>query len=74
MHSIGAALFADKGQLHWFDDIGYRHEPFQHCPTGEAHERGKCYCNPEDTFDWEWYSCANKYTSIFHDAQKQAKE
>lgn len=29
MHSIGAALFARKDQIHFFDDIGYRHEPFQ---------------------------------------------
>ncbi|KAH0830584.1 glycolipid 2-alpha-mannosyltransferase-domain-containing protein [Lanmaoa asiatica] len=31
VHSIGAALFARKDQLHFFNDIGYRHEPFQHC-------------------------------------------
>jgi hypothetical protein len=29
VHSIGAALFAKKEQIHWFEDIGYRHEPFQ---------------------------------------------
>lgn len=29
VHSIGAALFAKKDQIHFFDDIGYRHEPFQ---------------------------------------------
>jgi hypothetical protein len=36
VHSIGAALFAKKEQIHFFDDIGYRHEPFQVslCLTG----------------------------------------
>lgn len=29
VHSIGASLFAKKEQIHFFDDIGYRHEPFQ---------------------------------------------
>jgi alpha 1,2-mannosyltransferase len=29
VHSIGAALFAKKEQIHWFEDIGYKHEPFQ---------------------------------------------
>lgn len=29
VHSIAAALFAPKEKIHWFDDIGYRHEPFQ---------------------------------------------
>ena len=41
VHSLGAALFANKDQIHWFKDIGYRHEPFQHCPQGEYHTRGK---------------------------------
>lgn len=31
VHSIAAALFAKKEQIHWFEDIGYRHEPFQVC-------------------------------------------
>lgn len=69
MHSIGAALFARKDQIHFFDDIGYRHEPFQvnihrdlythltpqHCPQGEAHTRNKCWCDINNNFDWEWY-------------------
>ena len=29
VHSIAAALFANKSQIHFFQDIGYRHEPFQ---------------------------------------------
>jgi hypothetical protein len=29
VHSIGAALLAKKEQIHFFEDIGYRHEPFQ---------------------------------------------
>jgi hypothetical protein len=29
VHSIGAALFARKDQIHFFKDIGYRHDPFQ---------------------------------------------
>ncbi|RXK38641.1 alpha 1,2-mannosyltransferase [Tremella mesenterica] len=54
VHSIGAALFAKKEQIHFFDDIGYRHEPFQHCPQGEAHTRGRCWCDINNNFDWEW--------------------
>lgn len=50
VHSIGAALFAKKDQIHFFNDIGYRHEPFQHCPQGDAHKRGKCWCDPEQNF------------------------
>ncbi|CAD6579864.1 MAG: alpha 1,2-mannosyltransferase 2.4.1 [Tremellales sp. Tagirdzhanova-0007] len=54
VHSIGAALFARKDQIHFFDDIGYRHEPFQHCPQGDAHTRGNCWCDVGNNFDWEW--------------------
>ncbi|KDR81624.1 hypothetical protein GALMADRAFT_263909 [Galerina marginata CBS 339.88] len=65
VHSIGAALFARKDQIHFFNDIGYRHEPFQHCPQGEAHKRGKCWCDSSQNFDYEWYSCLNRYDKLF---------
>ncbi|EIN07347.1 glycosyltransferase family 15 protein [Punctularia strigosozonata HHB-11173 SS5] len=65
VHSIGAALFARKDQIHFFNDIGYRHEPFQHCPQGEAHKKGKCWCDPAQNFDYEWYSCLNRYDKLF---------
>ncbi|KAF9482770.1 glycosyltransferase family 15 protein [Pholiota conissans] len=65
VHSIGAALFAKKDQIHFFNDIGYRHEPFQHCPQGESHKRGKCWCDSTQNFDYEWYSCLNRYDKMF---------
>ncbi|EGN95957.1 glycosyltransferase family 15 protein [Serpula lacrymans var. lacrymans S7.3] len=65
VHSIGAALFARKDQIHFFNDIGYRHEPFQHCPQGDANSRGRCWCDPTQNFDYEWYSCLNKYDKLF---------
>jgi len=65
VHSIGAALFAKKEQLKFFEDIGYRHEPFQHCPQGAAHAKGKCWCDEKQNFDYEWYSCLNKYDALF---------
>ncbi|KAI8998541.1 glycosyltransferase family 15 protein [Trametes punicea] len=65
VHSIGAALFAKKDQIHFFNDIGYRHNPFQHCPQGELHKKGKCWCNPNENFDYEWYSCLKRYDALF---------
>lgn len=29
---------------------GYSHSPLKHCPQGEAHARGKCWCDPLDSF------------------------
>ena len=84
VHSIGAALFAKKEQIHFFKDIGaqscirtlhaelirrspvgYRHNPFQHCPQGNDHKKGKCWCNPKENFDYEWYSCTSRYDKLF---------
>ncbi|KAF8180086.1 glycosyltransferase family 15 protein [Pholiota molesta] len=65
VHSIGAALFARKDQIHFFDDIGYRHEPYQHCPQGAAHKKGKCYCDPAQSFDNDYYSCKKKFDQLF---------
>ncbi|KAI0668151.1 nucleotide-diphospho-sugar transferase [Trametes maxima] len=51
VHSIGAGLFARKDQIHFFDDIGYQHHPFQHCPRNAAVRRAKnCSCSPFQTF------------------------
>jgi alpha 1,2-mannosyltransferase len=65
VHSIGAALFARKDQIHFFHDIGYRHEPFQHCPQADAHKKGKCWCDADNNFDYEWYSCLSRYDNLF---------
>jgi len=65
VHSIGAALFAKKEQIHFFEDIGYKHNPFIHCPQGASHAKGKCWCDVKENFDYEWYSCTNKYDALF---------
>jgi hypothetical protein len=47
VHSIAAALFLDKSRIHHFDDIGYFHHPWLHCPSDPAyHVQGKCSCDP----------------------------
>ncbi|KAG9048687.1 alpha 1,2-mannosyltransferase 2.4.1 [Tulasnella sp. UAMH 9824] len=61
VHSIGAALLARKDQLHFFNDIGYKHDPFMHCPTGLPHTKGKCWCDQKENFDYDGYSCHVKY-------------
>ncbi|KAJ7824257.1 glycosyltransferase family 15 protein [Mycena olivaceomarginata] len=56
VHSIAAALLARKDEIHFFDNIGYRHEPFQHC---------KCECDMIDNFDFEGWSCLPRYQCLF---------
>ena len=51
VHSLGVTLFTDKNQIHFFDDIGYEHNPYTHCPRGPGKwEKGKCACNPDRSF------------------------
>lgn len=59
VHSIAAALFLEKDQIHYFEDIGYRHEPFMHCPRFPS-----CACNPNDSFDEHGYSCTKKFWEV----------
>ncbi|KAF9032408.1 glycosyltransferase family 15 protein [Panaeolus papilionaceus] len=65
VHSIAAALFASKDQIHFFDDIGYEHNPYIHCTKDKAKwEKGKCSCDPGRSFDYDGYSCFSKWETF----------
>ena len=55
VHTIAVSLLADRDQLHWFENIGYFHEPFQNCPIDkEVRKELRCSC-PNDVHvnpDW----------------------
>jgi len=57
VHSIAVSLFAPKEQVHFFGDIGYKHEWFQHCPSGDTWAKGRCACDPKDTFGMWCLGC-----------------
>ncbi|KAI8882949.1 glycosyltransferase family 15 protein [Backusella circina FSU 941] len=60
VHSLAAGLFLNKSQVHFFNDIGYRHDNFAHCVDDGMF--GKCMC-PENigNFDEQWGSCLNDW-------------
>jgi len=65
VHTIGAALFGGKDGIHFFQEIGYEHYPFTHCPLGELWERGRCSCEQEKNFDYaEGWSCVPKWDRV----------
>ncbi|KAF7344394.1 Glycosyltransferase family 15 protein [Mycena sanguinolenta] len=67
VHSIAAALFASKSQLHFFEDIGYRHSPFQHCPLdSNLYRERRCSCDQGDTLDFRQQSCIPRYKKLFN--------
>lgn len=58
VHSIAAALFLENDQIHHFDDIGYTHHPWTHCPKHQDyHNSGRCDCDTSNTFDRHDFSC-----------------
>ncbi|KAI8977740.1 glycosyltransferase family 15 protein [Trametes punicea] len=65
VHSIAVSLFQSKDQIHFFDEIGYEHNPYTHCPRGEgAWARGRCGCDPRRSFDYDGYSCMRQWDRI----------
>ncbi|KAG7085494.1 hypothetical protein E1B28_003057 [Marasmius oreades] len=65
VHSIAAAIFAKKDQIHFFDEIGYEHNPYTHCPKKEeSWERGRCGCDRGRSFDYDGYSCLSKWDRL----------
>lgn len=51
MHSIAAALFLQKDRIHFFNDMGYEHNPYTHCPTDpDIWKKRKCSCDPKESF------------------------
>ncbi|KAH7106277.1 glycosyltransferase family 15 protein [Auriculariales sp. MPI-PUGE-AT-0066] len=61
VHTIALALLANRSALHFFDDIGYRHPPYQHCPQGDARLKNRCSCLPGETFDDNRFSCLKHF-------------
>jgi alpha 1,2-mannosyltransferase len=43
VHSLAVGLFLKKSEVHFFNDIGYEHPPYTHCPKGKGFE-SKCQC------------------------------
>ncbi|KAF3484262.1 alpha-1,2 mannosyltransferase KTR1 [Arthroderma uncinatum] len=65
IHSIAAALMLKKSEIHFFNDIGYYHVPFTHCPTGNKLKTDlRCYCSEKKNFDWKGYSCTEKFFDL----------
>lgn len=65
IHSIAASLFLPRSQVHFFEEIGYRHEPFYHCPKGKSHRLGACKCDFVDNMDYQKDSCLRTFENLF---------
>lgn len=67
VHSIAAALMLKRSDVHWFYDIGYKHDFFEHCPTEEKWlVNSKCYCDPATSFDFNPGSCTPLFLDVMN--------
>ncbi|TFK20033.1 glycosyl transferase [Coprinopsis marcescibilis] len=64
VHSIAVALFAPKDSIHYFYDIGYRHEDFYHCPGDSTWATGRCSCLKGTSFNGRPAACTNSLVKI----------
>lgn len=65
VHSIAAALFLPRDQIHYFPEIGYHHPPYDNCPIDkDIWAEKKCSCNPDNDFTFKGYSCGKKYYDV----------
>ncbi|KAF1800684.1 glycosyltransferase family 15 protein [Mucor lusitanicus] len=70
VHSIAAAILLKKSEFHFFNDIGYRHTSYMHCPVGDIF-RTKCTCNPNNNFDFNMeLSCYPNYKAAVNSSNK----
>jgi alpha 1,2-mannosyltransferase len=62
VHSLGVGLFLKKEEVHFFDDIGYFHNPLKHCPPEPFHSQRKCDCERKDSADFlRGWSCTEEW-------------
>ncbi|KAJ2665686.1 hypothetical protein IWW48_000137 [Coemansia sp. RSA 1200] len=64
VHSIAAALLLEKKELHWFQDIGYYHNPWTNCPL-DKESRLRCHCDPaKSAVHHYWASCTKEWVEL----------
>ncbi|KAG1139255.1 hypothetical protein G6F37_008230 [Rhizopus arrhizus] len=49
VHSLAVAMMLKSSEVHFFNDIGYKHIPLMHCPTEPWHQK-KCACDEKENF------------------------
>jgi alpha 1,2-mannosyltransferase len=62
--TIGVTLLTTPDQVHFFNDIGYKHTVFQHCPKGDEYVN-KCFCNVDASMDNRPGSCVPNWKTVF---------
>ncbi|KAJ2495951.1 hypothetical protein GGH96_006146 [Coemansia sp. RSA 1972] len=62
VHLIAASLLLAKGEIHWFEDIGYKHPGMMHCPR-DAAMHSKCICDPAKSHTYR-SACQTRFAKV----------
>ncbi|KAH8116552.1 glycosyl transferase [Phellopilus nigrolimitatus] len=68
VHTVAAAMFLPRDQLHYFRDIGYYHAPYYNCPESPTSDQLRCECKPADSFpvvDPKANKCLKQFEALF---------
>lgn len=84
IRSIAASLFLPKDKVYFFNDIGYFHSPYGHCPYNQGPLELECDCHPGEGefsnrfYDYHKNSCMRRYfkakARAFHDENPEEKD
>ncbi|KAI9475306.1 nucleotide-diphospho-sugar transferase [Coemansia mojavensis] len=72
VHSMAAAILLRKEQLHWFEDIGYRHPGIGTCPN-KPDMAARCVCPPNTNYMYRSH-CNRRYSEVNNILKHQALE
>jgi alpha 1,2-mannosyltransferase len=65
VHSLAVGMFLSRDQVYYFDEIGYKHEPFGHCPADIVwRAEQKCSCDPFDPMEISHGQCQIDWDNI----------
>jgi alpha 1,2-mannosyltransferase len=66
VHSIAATMLLKPSQIHFFNEIGYRHTSLQHCPADQPVMAARnCRCSSSDSFDYSSGSCTARWVDLY---------
>ncbi|RKP34648.1 nucleotide-diphospho-sugar transferase, partial [Dimargaris cristalligena] len=64
VHSLAAAMFLQKDEIHWFHDIGYIHGGIANCPIDPKLNYDKCFCSPVVSSYYSSFSCTKEFEKL----------
>lgn len=66
VHSLAVAHLLSADDVWWFEDMGYLHRPYLHCPMGPMYAERRCACDQSADFSFSDMSCTPHVLAIMN--------